>query len=86
MQITPEPIPSAQRLNGPHGFQARAKGRKFIEITFDTPLSALNRFFEWNSAAVITEKDEQGIMKPVAVATKVDLLTWLLRQNTLCSS
>jgi cystathionine beta-synthase len=41
----------------------------------------LNRFFEWNSAAVVTEKDEQAVMKPVAVVTKVDLLTWMLRQQ-----
>lgn len=57
------------------------KRRKFIEITRETPLSALNRFFEWNSAAVVTEKDEQGVIKPVAIATKVDLLTWLLHQT-----
>jgi cystathionine beta-synthase len=50
-------------------------------ITMDTPLSALNRFFEWNSAAVVTEKGEQGVMKPVAIATKVDLLTWLLQRS-----
>ncbi|PGH14811.1 cystathionine beta-synthase [Helicocarpus griseus UAMH5409] len=61
------------------------KRRQFIEITLDTPLSALNRFFEWNSAAVITEKDEHGTIKPVAVATKVDLLTWLLHQNKIQS-
>ncbi|KAL1967780.1 hypothetical protein VTN77DRAFT_2469 [Rasamsonia byssochlamydoides] len=59
----------------------RGKNRKFIEITMDTPLSVLNRFFEWNSAAVITERDNEGTLKPVAVATKVDLLTWLLHQN-----
>lgn len=59
----------------------RGKNRKFIEITWDTPLSVLNRFFEWNSAAVVTERDSEGTMKPVAVATKVDLLTWLLHQN-----
>ncbi|KAL1993349.1 hypothetical protein VTN49DRAFT_3298 [Thermomyces lanuginosus] len=57
------------------------KGRKFIEITMDTPLSVLNRFFEWNSAAVITERDDQGVLRPVAVATKVDLLTWLMKQK-----
>lgn len=59
------------------------KRGQFIEITLDTPLSALNRFFEWNSAAVVTEKDEHGAMKPVAVATKVDLLTWLLHQSKI---
>lgn len=63
------------------------KGRRFVEITLDTPLQALNRFFEWNSAAVVTEREDRGggpvrsgEMKPVAVVTKVDLLTWLMRQ------
>lgn len=63
----------------------QARGRKFIEITMDTPLSILNRFFEWNSAAVVTERDVHGVMKPVAVATKVDLLTWLLHHNKSAS-
>ncbi|KAH8695919.1 putative cystathionine beta-synthase [Talaromyces proteolyticus] len=61
--------------------QITAKRRKFFEITLDTPLSVLNRFFEWNSAAIVTERDSQGTIRPVAVATKVDLLTWLLHQN-----
>ncbi|KAI9653171.1 MAG: cystathionine beta-synthase [Trizodia sp. TS-e1964] len=56
--------------------------RAFVEITMDTPISAVNRFFQWNSAAVVTETDElKGGMKPVAVVTKVDLLTYLLRQS-----
>lgn len=59
----------------------QTKGRKFIEITAETPLSVLNRFFEWNSAAIVTERDERGTIKPVAVATKVDLLTWMLHNN-----
>ncbi|EAW06278.1 cystathionine beta-synthase CYS4 [Aspergillus clavatus NRRL 1] len=59
----------------------QAKNRKFMEITMDTPLSVLNRFFEWNSAAVVTERDEHGAMKPLAVATKVDLLTWMLHNQ-----
>lgn len=58
-----------------------SKSRRFIEITMDTPLSVLNRFFEWNSAAVITERDDKGILRPVAVATKVDLLTWLMKMK-----
>jgi cystathionine beta-synthase len=64
--------------------------RRFIEITMDTPLSVLNRFFEWQSAAVVTERDPsdsgaggKGTMRPVAVATKVDLLTWLLAQKKI---
>lgn len=59
------------------------KSRRFMEITMNTPLSTLNRFFEWNSAAIVTEKNESGGMSPVAVVTKVDLLTWLLHQNKL---
>jgi cystathionine beta-synthase len=61
--------------------QSNVKRRRFFEITLDTPLSVLNRFFEWNSAAIVTDRDDQGTIKPVAVATKVDLLTWLLHQS-----
>ena len=58
------------------------QSRKFVEITRDTPLSALSRFFEWNSAAVVTERvSESGQLKAVAVVTKVDLLSWLVRQG-----
>ena len=62
---------------------SKPKDRKFLEITTDTPLSALNRFFAWNSAAVVTERDAAGHLKPVAVVTKVDLLTWLLQQGKI---
>lgn len=64
------------------------KGRRFVEITLETPLKALSRFFEWNSAAVVTERDEDGDggMKPVAVVTKVDLLTWLVKQGKTAKS
>ena len=64
--------------SGTDTLKPQTKGRKFFEITVDTPLSVLNRFFEWNSAAVVTERDEHRVIRPVAVATKVDLLTWLL--------
>ena len=57
--------------------------RKFVEITLDTPLNALNRFFAWDSAAVVTERDANGNMKPVAVVTKVDLLAWLVKQGKI---
>ena len=67
--------------NGEADSQGVPQKRKFMEITMDTPLSALGRFFEWNSAAVVTEKDEEGNMKPVAVVTKVDLLTWLMHEH-----
>jgi cystathionine beta-synthase len=79
-------------IEGKDGMTIGEKGkgdqeRKFVEITMDTPLSELNRFFEWRSAAVVTERAEgeegKGAMKPVAVVTKVDLLTWLLRENKM---
>ncbi|KAI0550077.1 putative cystathionine beta-synthase [Xylaria curta] len=59
------------------------KRRKFVEITLDTPLTELSNFFEWNSAAVVTEPgDGKGktLSKPIAVVTKVDLLTWMVKQ------
>ncbi|KAK4237933.1 tryptophan synthase beta subunit-like PLP-dependent enzyme [Achaetomium macrosporum] len=59
----------------------KSKKRKFVEITMETPLSALSRFLEWNSAAVVTEKGADG-SKPVAVVTKVDLLTFMVRQKS----
>jgi cystathionine beta-synthase len=63
----------------------RRPRRSFVEITRKTPLAALSRFFEWNSAAVVTEREEQGDgksgLKPIAIVTKVDLLSWLVRQG-----
>ena len=70
-------------LDHPGGSQVRKRkhGRKFIEITMETPLPVLSSFFEWNSAAVITEKGPEASVRPVAVATKVDLLGWLVKQQ-----
>jgi cystathionine beta-synthase len=64
--------------SGNHG-----KGRKFVEITLDIPLAVLSRFFEWNSAAVVTEPIEgsKATSKPIAVVTKVDLLTWMVQKK-----
>ena len=72
--------------NNKHDKKARDD---FVEITRDTPLKELSRFFEWNSAAVVTERvqgegaPEGGFLKPIAVVTKVDLLSWLVRQRRL---
>ncbi|KKK26095.1 hypothetical protein AOCH_002141, partial [Aspergillus ochraceoroseus] len=66
---------------GTETLRPQVKNRKFVEITLDTPLSVLNRFFEWNSAAVVTDRDEAGTLRPVAVVTKVDLLTWMLHHK-----
>ena len=67
--------------DSPEQDSPQTQKQKYIEITMDTPLSVLNRFFEWRSAAVVTEKDEKGSMRPVAVVTKVDLLTWMLNKK-----
>lgn len=63
--------------------QSPAGRKRFVEITMDTPLSALSSFFEWNSAAVVTEKcgDSKSLSKPIAVVTKVDLLTWMVNRR-----
>ena len=42
-----------------------------IGITLETPLSALDRFFEHKSAGVVTEKAKDG-MGRFHVVTKVD--------------
>lgn len=60
--------------------------RKFVQITMDTPLSSLSKFFEWNSAAIVTENGglERGSLpKPIAVVTKVDLLSWMVKQTAV---
>jgi len=60
---------------------ATGKRQEFVEITLDTPLMVLSKFLEWNSAAVVTERTkEDKIGKPVAVVTKVDLLTWMMKE------
>lgn len=57
--------------------------KEFVEITMDTPLTRLSRFFEWNSAAVVTQRSSSGELQPQAVVTKVDLLTYLVRQSKM---
>ena len=72
--------------NGQEGKQQKTPKRKFVQITMDTPLYALSKFFEWNSAAVVTEKggvETGGLPKPVAVVTKVDLLTWMVKHTEI---
>ena len=69
--------------NNGSGKEQKTPKRKFVEITLDTQLSALSKFFEWNSAAIVTEKGriDGGLPKPVAVVTKVDLLSWMVKQT-----
>lgn len=63
--------------------ESHPKRKGFVEITRDTKLAALSSFFEWNSAAIVTERaqDEKKELKAVAVVTKVDLLTWLVKHG-----
>ncbi|KAI9733725.1 MAG: cystathionine beta-synthase [Claussenomyces sp. TS43310] len=66
------------------GKKQKLPQRKFVQITMDTPLTALSKFFEWNSAAIVTENGgvkEGSLPKPVAVVTKVDLLSWMVKQT-----
>lgn len=66
------------------GKKQKVPKRKFVQITLDTALSALSKFFEWNSAAIVTEQggvESGGLPKPVAVVTKVDLLSWMVKQH-----
>ena len=53
--------------------------KKFVEITLETPLESLSKFFEKNSSAVVTERmgDE---FKVLHVVTKVDLLEYLVHK------
>jgi cystathionine beta-synthase len=65
------------------GRKHKGSRRKFVQITMDTPLIALSKFFEWNSAAIVTEtraEDSGDLPKPIAVVTKVDLLSWMVKQ------
>lgn len=64
---------------------ARSDGmgkRRYDEITLDTPLSALSRFFEHNSAGIVTERRQDGDgFVPIHVVTKVDLLSSLVKKG-----
>jgi cystathionine beta-synthase len=54
--------------------------KKFTEITVDTPLDKLTKFFETHSSAVVTRRSDVGELLIVSVVTKVDLLGYLLNK------
>jgi cystathionine beta-synthase len=54
-------------------------GKKFQEITLDTPLETMTKFFENNSSAVVTRRSELGELLIESVVTKVDLLSFLTK-------
>ena len=79
-EVVTDPRDVLAEENPTAGGGKKRRKRQFVEITMDTPLSALSKFFEWNSAAVVTERTAtEGSRKPVAVVTKVDLLTWMVK-------
>lgn len=55
------------------------RAKNFEEITPDTPLEKLTRFFEKHSSAVVTESANNGVLIPKHVVTKVDLLSYLVK-------
>ncbi|KAI8915336.1 tryptophan synthase beta subunit-like PLP-dependent enzyme [Powellomyces hirtus] len=57
-----------------------AQKKKFTEITTETPLDSLSKFFENNSSAVVTEGPASAhIVRHVV--TKVDLLAYLVKKG-----
>ncbi|KAI5839164.1 tryptophan synthase beta subunit-like PLP-dependent enzyme [Morchella snyderi] len=71
--------PTTTTADGTNGPQWK---RKFEEITLDTPLSALSRFFEHNSAGVVTQRMDSGEgLSVIHVVTKVDLLSFLVKEG-----
>ncbi|CAO3650233.1 unnamed protein product [Cunninghamella blakesleeana] len=60
-------------------FKFNSTKHHFEEITVDTPLDKLTRFFETNSSAIVTEKSDDGTLKVKHVVTKVDLLSYLVK-------
>ncbi|KAL7275746.1 cystathionine beta-synthase [Rhizina undulata] len=75
--------PAAEDKGASHdGVRKKGGKRRFEEITLDTPLSALSRFFEHNSAGVVIEKSADGVgYKVLHVVSKVDLLGYLVREG-----
>lgn len=67
-------------MKAEEGASRSKQKRHFVEITMDTPLTILSKFLEYNSAAIVTEKGGDG-QKPVAVVTKVDLLTHMIKES-----
>ncbi|KAK9369594.1 tryptophan synthase beta subunit-like PLP-dependent enzyme [Lipomyces kononenkoae] len=80
-----ETSPVGHSHNGVHGPDqgkpARRKHDHYDVITVDTPLSILTDFFEFNSSAVVTETGAGKHAKPIHIVTKVDLLSYLVKNG-----
>jgi cystathionine beta-synthase len=66
-----------------HFFHHDAKKPKFEPIYENTPLESLSKFFEIHSSAVVTEQDDKGEHAVKHVVTKIDLLTFLVKEERL---
>lgn len=76
-----DPVESSLSIGTPAAKPSTGSKKTFAEITVDTPLSSLQRFFEHKSSAVVTERDSNNEVKPVHVVTKVDLLAYLAKNG-----
>jgi len=56
--------------------------RPYREITEDTRLGDLQKFFDKNSNAIVTAKDKDGKLVVKKVVTKVDLLSYLVKKGS----
>jgi hypothetical protein len=77
----PETRPSSPGANTLGRRKMLKKGDRFWEITMDTKLDTLNRFFfDRYPVALVTErKKDGGGLDVVGVVTKVDLLGFLVQ-------
>ncbi|KAI9136275.1 pyridoxal-phosphate dependent enzyme [Paraphysoderma sedebokerense] len=71
-------------------FKFNTQATNYQEITNETPLESLNKFFEKNSAGVVTERvkvvengKEVEVMKVASVVTKIDLMAWLVHNSKI---
>lgn len=58
------------------------KKRVYKEISEDTKLADLQKFFDKNASAIVTGKDKDGKLIVKKVVTKVDLLSYLVKKGS----
>jgi cystathionine beta-synthase len=77
----PETRPSTPGVNAIERHKTLRKGDRYWEITVDTKLDTLNRFFfDRHPVALVTERKKDGTgLDVVGVVTKVDLLAFLVQ-------
>lgn len=63
------------------GMFAFDKTRSFREITMETKLADLKKFFEKNTFAVVTARDQNNKLIVKKVVTKIDLVQYLMAKK-----